>query len=155
MSETQTFTSEQQKALEQLVGAIQGDQAKLAATAADYINSAVTASFTVGPDGASLEGWITYTQSGLKIHFQLEGKPTSYWGLFAGAGALPFIGALKPEVLGGKVGTFRAVAGLAGGVLALWLNGTPVLNNALPLVGAGSPFGSGAEGKVRFSTPVS
>ncbi len=155
MSQQETFTSEQ-KQLEQFVSSVQDGQSKVAAAPDNYINALVTAGFTVGPDGANLDGWITYTQSGKKIQFQLDGIPTSYWGLFAGgAPPLPFVGALPPEEIGGKVGEFEARGAFTNGVLVLWFDGRPVFNLPLPLVGAGPPILTwGAKGRVRFSQPV-
>lgn len=156
MNQPETFTSDQQKALEQFVSAVQSAQGKITAPEADYINALVSASFTVGPSGANMQGWITYTESGAKVHFQLDGSPSSYWGLFAGGGALPLIGALRPETIGGKVGEFEAHGVAGGGALSMKVDGKPVLTTVLPLAGAGPPFfGWGAKGKVRFGHPIS
>jgi hypothetical protein len=155
MSQQGTFTSDHQEALEAFVNTVQSDQGQVAAAAADYINANVSASATIGTSGANFQGWITYTESGHKIHFQLEGKPSSYSGLFAGGGVLALVGALRPEQLGGQVGTFEVSGVAAGGLLTMWVDGKAVTAIPIPLVGAGWPFGWGAKGKVRFSNPVS
>ncbi len=148
-----TQTAEQavsQQEVEAFVQGFQKDQESVRKAAAGYQNSAVSASCSVGPDGANMQGWITYTASGIKIHFEASGK-LSFKGLFGGGGALALIGAIDPERLAGKTGRFRASGSSGGGTIELWLDGQPVLTMPIPVVGAGVPFLPWSiEGAVRF-----
>ncbi len=150
MTSTQTLSSEQQQIVEAAVAQMSEDQAKISKAMADYHNSMVSASTSVGPDGGNLQGWITYTHGGEKIHFQLEGRPTTFHGLFAGVAAVALIGALPARTLAGKVGTFKVSGGLTGGQLFMRLDGKPVFTGPIHFAGVGG-FGWGLEGKVRFS----
>lgn len=151
MASTETLSNEQQQIVEAAVAQMSEDQAKISKSMADYHNSMVSASTSVGPDGGNLQGWITYTHGGEKIHFQLEGRPSTFHGLFAGVAAVALIGALPASRLAGQVGTFKVSGGLTGGQLFMWLNGQPVFTGPIPFAGAGA-FGWGLEGKVRFSS---
>lgn len=146
MQTQETTTQEHREAIETTVKAAMDYQS---AASTGYQNSAVSASCSVGPDGANMQGWITYTESGKKIHFNLKGKPTSSYGLFAGVGAAALIGALPPEQLAGKVGTFIASGWGGGGQLCLYLDGKPTLTTCLPMVGTGL-FGWRIEGHVAY-----
>jgi hypothetical protein len=154
MSETQTFTADQQKALEQFVGVIQADQTKVVDAAASFATAAVTGTFTVGPDGTKLHGWITYRDSGLKIYYELEGAPSTFWGAGAGAILISSIGVMRPDRLGGLAGTFEVQAALHAGVVYFRAGGEPVFDSVVRIGGIGSPFGWGARGRVRFHQPV-
>ena len=61
---TATVTAEDRQALEAVVEQMLEDQQKVAENAGNYENAAVTASATVGPTGANVQGWITYTRPG-------------------------------------------------------------------------------------------
>lgn len=59
------------------------------AAEASWSDAAATFSFSVGPAGGNLQGWITY-YDGKKIHFQLD-KISQKTGTAAGAGAIAYI----------------------------------------------------------------
>ncbi|MCG8457746.1 MAG: hypothetical protein MI919_15835 [Holophagales bacterium] len=149
MSSTQTLDQGHREAIEAVVSQALEHQDRVASAHDDYINCAVSASLSVGPEGAGMQGWITYTESGRKIYFRLQGEPSTYHGLFAGGGAFALIGALRPERLSGKTGTFTATGWFGEGAMALHVDGRPVLTMAIPLVGVGA-FHWKVEGKVSF-----
>ena len=149
MSSTETLDQEHREAIEAVVSQALEDQNRVASAHGDYINCAVSASLSVGLEGAGMQGWITYTEGGRKIYFRLEGEPSTYLGLFAGSGAFALIGALRPERLSGKTGTFTANGWFGQGTMVLYIDGRPVLTMAIPLVGVGA-FQWKVEGRVSF-----
>ncbi len=150
MANTETATTDQTQAIEAAAALIQETQEKVAGALGNYVNSNVTASMSVGPTGGGMQGNIHYTGTPEQVYFALEGQPTEYYGLFAGGGGFPLVGSLPASQLVGKTGTFRAAGAGDGGVLQLWVDGTPVFSTPIPLVGAGF-LGWRLEGRVRFS----
>ncbi len=113
----------------------------------DFQEAALTCTFTVGPQGANLQGWISY-YDGRKIHFQAT-KTDSYWGLAAATVAIPFLLARRVEQVSGKIGRFSVHGHWGAGTLTLLVDGKEVTIPAVPLV-ATAAFGWGAEGEVVY-----
>ncbi len=152
-TDNQANTEPTAAAVAAIVNSIQEDQAKIGKAATSYENAVVSASCSVGPKGAGLQGWITYTSGGEKIYFQATGNPNQFYGLFAGGGALALVGALDPAQLSGHTGRYRFHGNGGGGTIELWTSsGQPVLSQVIPVVGAGIPFSNWkAEGSVSFT----
>ena len=148
MSETQLST-EHRQALEAFVALIETDQEAIDSSAGSYINAMVSGTYTVGPAGGHVHGWITFTGSGKKIQYQAT-KITDYWGLAAQAAAVPLVGALDPDFLNGKTGRFE-IQGVSGGAsLQAWVDGRPVFKDPIPFLGTGL-FGHGIRGEMKFT----
>lgn len=113
-----------------------------------YTMCALTYSFTVGPQGATLQGWITY-YDGTKIGFQAS-KITAYSGLAANAAASAMISILPPDRIK-KSGTFRT-SGFAfvGGSLDILIDGERITESSLPNAPA-AMWSWSAEGEVAFT----
>lgn len=150
MENFESAVAQGQKLAADCLEEIEKDRQAIEAAAADYDNSAVSFSASVGPSGCNLKGWITYTQTGKKIHFEMK-ECTSTWGAGGGAGAAVLVGALSQSRLGGGTGRFRFSGGAVGGVLQMWHHGTPVFTINLPIAGGGVFWGWGAEGSVKFT----
>jgi len=150
MEHLESTATELQKAIVSAANHIQKDQEIVAASAADYANADVSATASVDPNHANLQGWITYRPTGGKIFFE-KTKITSAWGAGAAAGFVPLLGALPSSRLAGKTGTFEVVGWGLGANLQMWIDGQPVLRRWLPLAGGGTPWGWGFKGEVRFT----
>jgi len=150
MADTENVTTAQAQAIEATAALILETQEKVADALGNYVNSNVTATMSVGPTGGGMQGNIHYTGTTEQVYFAMEGKPTQYYGLFAGGGFPPLIGSLPASQLVGKTGTFKAAGFGSDGVLQLWVDGVPVFSTPIPLVGAGV-FGWSLEGQARFS----
>ena len=149
MANTETATTDQTKAIEAASALILDTQEKCADTQANYVNSNVTVSLSVGPAGGGMQGNIHYTTGG-QVYFAMEGKPTSFFGAFAGGGGLPLVGSLPADRLVGQTGTFLATGFGDAGVFQAWVNGTPVFSTPIPVVGPGF-LGWELKGRIRFA----
>lgn len=114
----------------------------------EFQEAAITCSFTVGPEGANLSGWISY-YDGRKIEF-VATKVDSHWGLAAAVGALPLVLARRAEQVGSKTGRFSVNGHWGAGTLTLVVEGREVTIPAIPIAGTAA-FGWGAEGEVRYT----
>jgi len=149
MANTENVTTEQAQAIEAASALIQETHDQAADALSNYVNSNVTASMSVGPTGGGMQGNIHYTGTPEQIYFRMDGDPTQYHGLFAGAGFLPLVGSLPAGQLAGRTGTFKAAGFGSAGSLQLYLDGKPVFTTPIPLTGAGL-FGWSLEGRVQF-----
>lgn len=100
--------------------------------------AAVSATLTIGPAGAHLQGWITYLDGKYgKIHFKSK-KVHDKSGLFAGAFAFPAWPTLLPDSILGKPGRTKVTGSASSGVVSLFAGGN--LIGAFPVGGAGTPW---------------
>ncbi len=150
MANTENVTTDQEQAIEAASALIQETHEKVSGALGNYVNSNVTCSVTVGPEGGSMQGNIHYTSTPDQIYFAMEGKPSEFYGLFAGAGFGILVGSLAPERVVGQAGTFVASGSVFGGLLQLWVGGQPVFKDPIWIPGGGSPSWKLA-GRVRFS----
>lgn len=91
-----------------------------------WSDAALTCSWSVGPSGGNLQGWITY-YDGKKIHFELR-DVQSKTGTAAGAAAIPWIRVREWSDIQNE-GTFDISGfGLLGATLHLYANGQPITN---------------------------
>ncbi len=150
MPNPESISSAQQQVVEATMAQILEDQAKIAASPEGYENSVTTATASVGPDGAEMNGNIHYTRGG-QIYFKMKGRPQDVWGAGGGAALGLLIGALSADQLAGKTGRFEFSGWLVTGQLQLYLEGQPVFTGHLTLAGGGMPWGWGATGDVEFS----
>ena len=149
MATTESVTTEQAQAIAATAAIITETHEQVADALTNYVNSNVTATVSVGPTGGNMQGNIHYTGTPEQVYFHMDGDPTEYYGLFAGPGGLPLVGALPAAQLVGKTGRFKAAGFGGGGVLQLWVDGVAVFSTPIPLGGAGL-FGWSLEGRVQF-----
>ncbi|MEM8934443.1 MAG: hypothetical protein AAGE94_24830 [Acidobacteriota bacterium] len=148
MSEPTTLSTEQQASLEAFVGELQADYDATTKSAGHYINSLVSGTYTVGPSGAQIHGWITYTESGETVRYDSV-EISDYWGLAAMVTASPLVGVLEPNAIDGKVGRFKIHGNGPAATLQAWVDGQPVFKSPVPFGGT-AIFGHCAEGEMRF-----
>jgi hypothetical protein len=113
----------------------------------------VSASCSTGPDGANMNGWLTFDRPHpVKVYFEAH-QVTERGGLFGGGGFLPML-CVSPESLIGKIGIFEARGDGFAGLLQMWVGDRAVLAGRLPVAGAGVPFAPWhIKGTVRFTRP--
>ena len=118
--------------------------------ASDREYADVTASCSWAGGGGNMHGWITF--AGAKVYFKAT-RITRRQGFYAGSGGALRNAALKPELLGGKTGTFTIKNEQRGRhrvlVLQMWVAGKPVLQPSVVLWGVGG--GDLLEGEVSFT----
>ncbi|WP_089271639.1 hypothetical protein [Puniceibacterium sediminis] len=140
------FTKEMTRSLEKTVSDLQA--AANAAPTLDVAVAAISATFTVGPEGGHLQGWITYLDGALgKIHFKST-KVTHHSGLFAGAFAFPTVPIAKPDAILGKPGRTKVDGSWSTGIVTLYAGSS--LIGAFPIAGTGA-FGWSFEAVVEFT----
>lgn len=141
------ITKEMTLSLESSVNEIQ--QASSAeAIAIDVALAAVSATLSIGPSGAHLQGWITYLGGGLgKIHFKST-RISSKSGLYAGAFAFPSLPVAKPDAILGKKGRTKVDGSWSTGVVTLYAGST--LIGVFPVAGSGA-FGWSLDAEVVFT----
>ncbi|MEZ4299017.1 MAG: hypothetical protein R3B70_28975 [Polyangiaceae bacterium] len=149
--DTQHMTHEQRDQAETIQQIIKQRASAKSAPATDYVpTTAVTASASVGPDGANAQGYITYLP-GVVVEFELL-QSRERRGIFAGGAALAVPlspPALSPERLRGKTGNISVFGWGPAGTMIMTVDGVNVLAIDLLLAGVGL-FGWRFEGTVRF-----
>jgi len=136
----------------------------------DFEPATITSSVSIGPDGASVNGYITYTQSGGIVNFTSK-KTTEHSGYTVAGGVIPCI-PTSPQVIPCKqvlhsklvakgTGTYKVhgFGALAfGGMLDLYIDNTPLfsfsprlLAFSLPIYGTGVGWAN-AEGTISFGS---
>ncbi|MFT3775906.1 MAG: hypothetical protein QM820_61970 [Minicystis sp.] len=146
----QNLSDEQRAQVDFIEGIIRDRNASLAGPEAvnDYVGAAVSASLTSGPDGATLQGWITYSLTE-KVYFELT-KVTNQEGLpIAMTGGLPYFLTLRSALIAGKTGSFVATGWGPAGSLQIKVDGRKVFWIELAMGGAGLGTWR-VEGEVRL-----
>ena len=111
--------------------------------------AAVSFTYSAGPTGANVQGWITY-HNGVKVSFSGKGQIV-YGAPIAQAVALPVVPVLNPEILlNANNVTWKAIGVNRNGVLAIYADGTII--SIVPFVSLGWGVGGWlAEGTGGFS----
>ncbi len=113
-----------------------------------WSDAAFTCSWSVGPSGGNLQGWITY-YDGKKIHFELR-DVQSKTGTAAGAAAIPWIRVLDWSEMPGE-GTFDLSGfGLLGAKLHLNANGRSITNPADISTTSAGPWDFKLKGSIQY-----